>query len=167
MGNTSTDPWENTKIREKPILDELLEFSKWYEGIYKEHCDNQQIPEEMRQVLEMSKEVQEAKAREKASNEALGIECGSLTEAKLKQEAEREKTFAYQPLVREKPEVWYEILSFFGIDHAFPSENLYEHTVGQSKNIVLLNSGLHEFMQHKKKFKFDVVNLGLNIFQKN
>ena len=70
-------------------------------------------------------------------------------------------------MVKSKPEVWFELLSYFGIDHAFPSENLYEHTVGHSKNIVLMNSGLHGLMQHKKKFKFDVVNLGLNIFQKN
>lgn len=55
-----TDPWLNPKIRQKPILEELAEFSKWYEQIYKEHCDKNNIPEEFRKVLEMSKMVEEA-----------------------------------------------------------------------------------------------------------
>lgn len=29
------DPWLNTKIRQKPILDDLAEFSKWYEEQYR------------------------------------------------------------------------------------------------------------------------------------
>jgi len=154
-------------MREKPILDELLEFSKWYEEIYKQHCDDNNIPEEFREILEMSKSVEESKAKEKADNEASGIPCGNLTEEKLKMEAKKELEFPFGSLVKTKPAAWFELLSFFGIDHSFPSDLLYEHTVGNSRNVVLLNKGLHELMSYKKKFKINECNLGLRVFQKN
>ncbi len=42
------DAWSNTNVRQKPVLDELGEFSKWFEGEYKKHCDEKQIPAEQR-----------------------------------------------------------------------------------------------------------------------
>lgn len=42
------DAWNNPNVRQKPILEELGEFSKWFEEEYKKHCDEQGIPEEMR-----------------------------------------------------------------------------------------------------------------------
>jgi hypothetical protein len=67
-------------------------------------------------------------------------------------------------LIKVKPDLWFNILSFFGIDYTFPSDYLYRYQVASAKNIVLLNKGLHELMSAKKKFKFTVVNLGLKMF---
>jgi hypothetical protein len=58
-------------------------------------------------------------------------------------------------------------LEFYGIDFSFPSDYLYKYQSGNAKNIVLLNRGLHELMNAKKKYKLNVVNIGLRIFQKN
>lgn len=74
------DPWLNTKMRQKPILDELEEFSKWYEDIYEKHCEENNIPMEKREKLGMTDMVELAKVKEKQESEALGIPCGSLSE---------------------------------------------------------------------------------------
>ena len=75
--------------------------------------------------------------------------------------------FPYQNLVRSKPDTWFNLLEFYGIDFSFPSDYLYKYQSGNAKNIVLLNRGLHELMNAKKKYKLNVVNIGLRIFQKN
>lgn len=59
------DPWLNTKMRQKPILDELEEFSKWYEDIYEKHCEENNIPMEKREKLGMTDMVELAKVKEK------------------------------------------------------------------------------------------------------
>lgn len=69
--------------------------------------------------------------------------------------------------MKNKPDFWFNLLDFYGIDWSFPSDYLYRYQVGNAKNIVLLNKGLHELMSAKKKFKLNVVNLGLRMFQKN
>jgi len=33
------DAWSNPNVRQKPIFDELSDFSKWFEEEYKKHCD--------------------------------------------------------------------------------------------------------------------------------
>ena len=38
------DAWTNPNVRQKPILDELSDFSKWFEQEYQRHCDEKQIP---------------------------------------------------------------------------------------------------------------------------
>ena len=106
--------------------------------------------------------------KEKEADKASGIECGSLSEAKRKKQELQEITdFPFSNLVKEKPETWFNILEFYGIDFSFPSDYLYRHKDGTAKNIVLLNKGLHELMSTRKKFKLKVINLGLRIFQKN
>ena len=65
QGDDAQDPWLNTKIRQKPILDELDEFSQWYEEQYKNHCEQNNIPEEERKHLGMTEMVKEAKIKEK------------------------------------------------------------------------------------------------------
>jgi hypothetical protein len=155
-------------VRQKPVLDELAEFSSWYEKEYAKYCEENNIPEAEREELGLVNEIAQAKLKEKERDKASGIECGSLSEAKRKKEALLELTdFPFSNLVKEKPETWFNILSFFGIDFSFPSDYLYRHKDGTAKNIVLLNKGLHEFMAVRKKFKLNVVNLGLRIFQKN
>lgn len=47
--SASDDPWLNTKIRQKPILDELEEFSAWYEKEYKRYCEANSVPESERE----------------------------------------------------------------------------------------------------------------------
>ena len=162
------DAWNNPNIRQKPILDELGEFSKWFEEEYKRHCDEKGIPEEQRQKLGLIDQVNAAKFKEQVENDALGIPCGSLSQAKAeKQEQEELEKFPYVNLIKVKPDLWFNILSFFGIDYTFPADYLYRYQVASAKNIVLLNKGLHELMSAKKKFKLSVVNLGLKMFQKN
>lgn len=162
------DPWMNSKIREKPILDDLAEFSAWYEELYKKHCEENNIPVEEREKLGMSDMVELAKLKEKTESEAMGIPCGSLSEQKKqKSELQEQTEFPYSNLVKAKPETWFNILDFYGIDFSFPSDYLYRHSEGKCKNIVLLNKGLHDLMSSKKKFKYSVVNLGLKVFSKN
>lgn len=109
-----------------------------------------------------------AKLKEKEENDQMGIPCGSLSQAKAqKQETEELEKFPFVNLVKVKPDLWFNILSFFGIDYTFPGEYLYRYQIASAKNIVLLNKGLHELMSAKKKFKLSVVNLGLKMFQKN
>lgn len=162
------DAWSNTNVRQKPILEELGEFSQWFEEEYKKHCDEKQIPDEKRQNLGLIDMVNAAKFKEKVENDAMGIPCGSLSKAKAeKQEKQELEQFPYVNLIKVKPDLWFNILSFFGIDYTFPADYLYRYQVASAKNIVLLNKGLHELMSAKKKFKLSVVNLGLKMFQKN
>jgi hypothetical protein len=75
--------------------------------------------------------------------------------------------FPFSNLVKNKPEFWFNLIEFYGIDWSFPSDYLYRYQAGNAKNIVLLNKGLHDLMSAKKKYKLNVVNLGLRMFQKN
>ena len=81
-GEDLADPWLNTKIKEEPILDQLAEFSNWYEKLYKEHCELNNIPEAERTKLGMCEMIELAKQKEKDENEALGIPCGNLSKMK-------------------------------------------------------------------------------------
>ena len=42
------DAWNNENIRQKPVMDELEEFARWYEDEVKKQDDIQGIPEELR-----------------------------------------------------------------------------------------------------------------------
>jgi len=46
-------------------LDELQEFSEWYEAEYRKHCDDNNIPEEERKELGMIKMIADAKLKER------------------------------------------------------------------------------------------------------
>jgi hypothetical protein len=74
------DPWMNELVRQKPILDELEDFSRWFEAEYKRHCEAENIPENEREKLNLIDEVMEAKVNEKKKDDALGIPCGNLTQ---------------------------------------------------------------------------------------
>ena len=74
------DAWNNSKIRQKPILDELGEFSEWYETGYKKYCDENNIPVEERTKLGMIETIEEAKVQENNRFEAMGIPMGNLSE---------------------------------------------------------------------------------------
>ena len=40
------NPWINESVRQKPMLDELEEFARWFEHEYKAQCDRDGIPED-------------------------------------------------------------------------------------------------------------------------
>lgn len=122
------DPWTNTKIRQKPVLDELAEFSAWYEEQYKKHCEENNIPEEDRTKLGMVEMIEQAKLKEQKENEELGIPCGNLSQMKKqKQEMQEMTEFPFSNLVKNKPDIWFKLLDFFGIDPSFPSDYLYRY----------------------------------------
>ena len=55
------DAWNDTRVRQKPVLDDLELFARWYEQEYKRSCDERGIPENEREKLDMIKDVVEAK----------------------------------------------------------------------------------------------------------
>jgi hypothetical protein len=67
-----------------------------------------------------------AKEKEIADNIALGIPCGNLSEKKKERQELLEKTdFPFCNLVKTKPDTYFNLLDFYGIDYSFPSEYLY------------------------------------------
>ena len=38
--------WENSNVRQKSVLDELDEFSKWFEDLQQKHYEEKKIPKE-------------------------------------------------------------------------------------------------------------------------
>lgn len=69
-------------------------------------------------------------------------------------------------LLDHKPELWNQIVEFFGIDSSFPSDHL-AFQQDTSKNIILLNDGLNNLLEYRRKNKLNVVNIGLKMFCKN
>ena len=98
-----------------------------------------------------------------------GIKRGSLSQAKARQDEEREiKGFAYGNLFNTKPELWESIAEFYGIDEVFPCEYLYVQQEGNQRRIVLVSEGMHKMMVTcKKKVKLQPVNIGLKLFERN
>lgn len=64
-------------------------------------------------------------------------------------------------------ELWDNLRDFYGIDPSFPANFLYRYHGSNTNKIVLLNQGLHEIMQCRKKYKLEVICLGLKMFEKN
>jgi len=75
--------------------------------------------------------------------------------------------FPFANLMEKKPEDWGSLQEFYGIDEDFPIDNLYFKHETVKQNVVLLNPGLHSLMHATKKYKLEVVNLGLKMFQRN
>jgi hypothetical protein len=38
--------WENSNVRQKTVLDELDEFSKWFEDLQQKHYKDKNVPKE-------------------------------------------------------------------------------------------------------------------------
>lgn len=93
----------------------------------------------------------------------------SLNDKIMEQKAEQENTeFPYVLLHEsERPSLWQELATFFGINaDKFPGHQL-AYQKDTNKNIILLNEGLSELMNYRRKNKLKVVNIGLKIFCKN
>lgn len=87
MDDVELDAWGYSKLKQKPILDELEEFSSWYEKEYLKHCEENNIPIEEREDLGLKQMVEQAKLKEKQANDSVGIPCGNLSKQKqIKQE---------------------------------------------------------------------------------
>lgn len=114
------DPWINEMVKQKPVLDELEDFSRWFEAEYKKRCDDDKIPEEEREQLNLTKDILMAKKKEKDADKNLGIECGNLGKALKDQLEKLEQDFPYVNLLKTNPELWFELIEFFGIDFSFP-----------------------------------------------
>ena len=56
--------WENSNVRQKTVLDELDEFSKWFEDLQQKHYKDKNIPKEEQEELGLSKMVADAKEKE-------------------------------------------------------------------------------------------------------
>lgn len=65
--------WENSNVRQKSVIDEIDEFSKWFEDIQQKHYEKNNIPEEEQEDLGLSKLVAEARENEKNAMKGSGL----------------------------------------------------------------------------------------------
>jgi hypothetical protein len=65
------------------------------------------------------------------------------------------------------PEIPRDLAAFYGINEEFPWDNLYYRHDTVKQNVVLLNDGLNIAMKSTKKYKLEVINLGLKMFERN
>jgi hypothetical protein len=78
----------------------------------------------------------------------------------------KEELFTFAKLIDTKFDVWMNIMDFYGISSEFKSENLF-YQKNTNNNIVFISDGLTEMMKYKRKYKLNVVNLGVKVFNKN
>jgi len=111
-------------VRQKPILDELGEFAEWYTNVINEHYEENKVPEDKREKLDLVEMIQEAKDKEQALKDASDIPCGSLSQARLKKHSELDLAkFPYHSLIEHKKDLWDNLEKFYGIDSSkFPKE---------------------------------------------
>ena len=159
--------YNNDKVRQKPIMEELDEFAKWFEAEQKKQWEAKNVPQAERIDIGLSKIVEETKANRNAA--ASDVKRSDLSEAFEKQSEQKElQGFPYLNINKNKPDLWEKLASFYEIDETFPFECLYAQQEGNQKRIVMLSDGLHMMMQTcKKKTKLKVVNLGLKLFERN
>jgi hypothetical protein len=69
-------------VRQKPVIDELMEFASWYENKLEKSYEEKGTPMEEREQMGLVKMLEESKAKEKASDEAQGFNCQNLSEQK-------------------------------------------------------------------------------------
>ncbi len=66
-----------------------------------------------------------------------------------------------------KLEVWANLQEFYGINSDFPSEYLF-YQKNTNNNIVFISDGMtKKFMKCTRKYKLNVVNIGVKMFSKN
>ena len=157
--------WEDKSVRQRPILDELMDFATWYEAALEKSYEEKKTPLGEREDVGLVKMLTEAKAKDKAADEASGIKCLNLSEQKLIYQKKIEfERFPFANLMEKQPSAWTQLQTFYGINEDFPIDNLYYKHETVKQNVVLLNPGLHSLMHATKKYKLEVVNLGLKMF---
>ena len=161
----SMDAWNNPKVRQKDIIEDLHEFVADFEKSMKEQ--EELTGEKLNELeLKMMKDLidDEYKKRKQEKEESKG----TLSEQILdKKDGEESQQFPYAKLIDHKLELWQWLSEFFGIDESkFPFEYL-AFQQDTNRNIVLLNEGLNEFMGYRRKNKLKVVIIGLKMFCRN
>jgi hypothetical protein len=73
--NYTQDAWEDKSVRQKPMVDEIMDFASWYEKKLEEAYEKKGTPMEEREDVGLVKMLEETKAKEKASDEAAGFNC--------------------------------------------------------------------------------------------
>mmetsp|Transcript_17005 Transcript_17005/g.26223 ORF Transcript_17005/g.26223 Transcript_17005/m.26223 type:complete len:476 (-) Transcript_17005:292-1719(-) len=159
------DAWNNPKIRQKEIIDDLDDFVNDFEKAIRkqeELTGEKDDGVELQQMKELVSD--EAQSRRKEKEESKGTLGEQIQE---KKEVEEKKQFPFVKLTEDKPGLWEELAEYFGIEaSAFPSQHL-AYQKDTSKNIILLNEGLSELMSYRRKNKLEVINFGLKIFCRN
>ena len=122
------------------------------------------MPPEKSSQNEILKLVEEAEEESRKRKAAVGIQSGQMS-AQL--EAKKEESFAYASLRDTKLEVWANLQEFYGINSEFPSEYLF-YQKNTNNNIVFISDGMtNKFMKSTRKYKLNVVNIGVKMFSKN
>lgn len=81
--------------------------------------------------------------------------------------AKKEEEFTFAPLVEAKSEIWANLTDFYGISSEFPSEYLF-YQKNTTNNIVFISKGMaNKLMKCSRKYKLNVVNIGVKMFSKN
>ena len=70
-------------------------------------------------------------------------------------------------MIDAKFEAWANLQEFYGINADFPSEYLF-YQKNTNNNVVFISEGMtNKFMKSTRKYKLNVVNLGVKMFSKN
>ena len=81
--------------------------------------------------------------------------------------AHKEESFTYAKLIESKPEVWQNTMDFYGISKDFPSQFLF-YQKNTNNNLVFISDGMaNGLMKCTRKFKLNIVNIGVKMFSKN
>jgi len=161
----SMDAWNNPKVRQKEIIDDLHDFVTELEQAIREQEEATGEKDDGQEIAAMkaliAETVKERQTEREASKGSLHDQVNEKKQIKEKQD------FPFVKLVANKPEIWQSITDFYGIkEDLFPKENL-AFQKDTDKNIILLGDGLNQLLGYTRKDKLSVVNLGLKMFCKN
>ena len=85
----------------------------------------------------------------------------------VKMAEKKEEAFTYGKLIDTRFEVWMNVQEFYGINGEFPNEYLF-YQKNTSNNIVFISEGMTDkLMKCTRKYKLNVVNIGVKMFSKN
>jgi len=120
------DAWEDKSVRQKPMVDELMQFATWYEKQLEASYEAKGTPQEERENVGLVKMLEETKNKEKEADEAAGFNCQNLSEQrKIYQRKQENEKFPYANLMEIQPETPRDLATFYGINEEFPWDNLY------------------------------------------
>ena len=70
--------WDDPRVRQKPILQDLREFAEEYESTLKKYEQENNVPKEESTQNEILRLVEEAELEKKKKED--GVECGKMSE---------------------------------------------------------------------------------------
>lgn len=97
--NYSMNAWENEKVRQKPIMDDIKDFIDDYEKGLKVYEEKQGIPQHQSSQNEMRNLIQTNEEEKKQSE----VEMGSLTQQKIQKREKEAEQFPFVKLMISKP----------------------------------------------------------------